>query len=158
MNYPWGHVITYTKQRDYILPCVCTVTVDHCRHQKCVKKHWHTLLPHVCQFVVLITFWCCLWIHVQKYKSDLCSCFLCRRFDLRFITIHDRFDREKYQVIRRNRIIFTCVGFFLANLGWEYKLKFPFFSIFNFIFKIVNFFYSIKCGLLFLCFSSLEKL
>ena len=134
MNYPWGHVITYTKQRDYILPCVCTVIVDRFRHQKCDKKHRHTLLPHVCHFVVLITFWCCLWIHVQKYKSDLCSCFLCRRFDLRFITIHDRFDREKYQVIRRNRIIFTCVGFFLANLGWEYKLKFPFFSNFNFYF------------------------
>ena len=38
--------------------------------------------------------------------------FFCRRFDLRFITIHDRFDREKYQVIRWTLIIFTCVCFF----------------------------------------------
>ena len=135
----WSH--NYRKQRDYILPCVCTVTVDRFRHQKCDKKHRHTLLPHVCQFVVLITFWCCLWIHVQKYKSYLCSCFLCRRFDLRFITIHDRFDREKYQVIRWNLIIFTCVFFFSSGQSWmRIQVKVSFFFQFSiFIFKIVNF-------------------
>lgn len=48
---------------------------------------------------------------------------LCKRFDLRFVVVHDRYDHQQYRVIAPSLVCYACADFILQRLKKKSNLN-----------------------------------